>query len=114
MQALPFDILKVDRSFMSAAAAGDRRAVATIAAVGALASRLGVDVVAEGVEDLAELPSLRSLGCGYAQGYAIAAPMPPADIGAAMPPADIGAALLRQGSDGWVLSGGRAAAVLAT
>ena len=84
VQALPFDILKVDRSFVAAAAAGDKRAVATIAAVGALAVRLGVDVVAEGVEDLAQLPALRSLGCGYAQGYAIARPMEPGAIAAAL------------------------------
>ena len=39
VQALPFHILKIDRSFVAAAAGGDRRALATIAAVGALATR---------------------------------------------------------------------------
>ncbi len=82
--ALPFDILKIDRSFVAAAAYGDRRAVATIAAVCALAGRLDVDVVAEGVEDLAELTELTALGCTYAQGYALARPVPAAAVTAAL------------------------------
>lgn len=48
-------ILKVDRSLVAAAALGDRRAIATVAAVCALAARIGVDVVAEGVKNLAQL-----------------------------------------------------------
>ncbi|MCW2673303.1 MAG: Diguanylate cyclase protein [Frankiales bacterium] len=74
-QALPFDILKIDRSFVAAAATGDRGAVATISAVTALAQRLQVDVVAEGVEDLNQLPDLRRMGCAFAQGFALARPL---------------------------------------
>jgi diguanylate cyclase (GGDEF)-like protein len=74
-QALPFDILKIDRSFVAAAATGDRAALATISAVAALADRLQVDLVAEGVEDLAQLTDLSRLGCGFAQGYALARPL---------------------------------------
>lgn len=73
--ALPFDVLKIDRSFVAAAATGDQGALATISAVAALAQRLAVDVVAEGVEDLAQLPELLSLGCDQAQGYALARPL---------------------------------------
>ena len=74
-QSLPFDLLKIDRSFVAAAAAGDRAAVATISAVTALADQLQVDVVAEGVEDLGQLDDLVRLGCGLAQGYALARPL---------------------------------------
>ena len=75
VHALPFDILKVDRSFVAAAAAGDVKAQATIASVCVLAGRLGVDVVAEGVEDAGQVAALRELGCRYGQGYAYARPM---------------------------------------
>jgi EAL domain-containing protein (putative c-di-GMP-specific phosphodiesterase class I) len=92
--ALPFQILKVDRSFVSARAKGDRRALATIAAVCALADRLGVDVVAEGVEDVAELAELSALGCGYAQGFGLSRPISPAAVSEA---------LAAQGPAGWVL-----------
>ena len=78
--ALPFDVLKIDRSFVSAAAGGDKRAVATVAAVAALGERLGVDVVAEGVEDRTELGLLSQLGCGLAQGYALSRPLERATV----------------------------------
>jgi len=95
VQALPFDILKIDRSFVAAAAGGDRRGLATIAAVCALAERLGVDVVAEGVEDQRQLAELADLGCGYAQGYALARPMTGEHVRAA---------LATQPRQGWVLA----------
>ena len=94
VHALPFDILKVDRSFVSACRSGDRRAVATIAAVGALAAQLSVDVVAEGVEHCSELPALRALGCGFAQGYGLSRPLPACAVAAE---------LAVQGPDGWFL-----------
>ncbi len=93
-QALPFHILKVDRSFVAAAAEGDRRAIATIAAIGALAGRLDVDVVAEGVEDPGQLPALRQLGCGFAQGFALSRPVEPAVVRAALTPPRPGGWLL--------------------
>jgi diguanylate cyclase (GGDEF)-like protein len=86
VQALPFHILKIDRSFVAAAAAGDRRALATIAAVGALAERLDVDVVAEGVEDARQLGDLRSLGCGFAQGFGLCRPVEADVVRAALSP----------------------------
>ena len=83
-QALPFDILKIDRSFVSAAATGDSGALATISAVAALAQRLSVAVVAEGVEDLAQLPELLALGCAQAQGYALSRPLTAEQVTAAV------------------------------
>ncbi len=94
VQALPFDILKIDRSFVAAAAAGDRRALATVAAVGALARGLDVDVVAEGVEDTRQLADLRALGCGYAQGFGLSRPLEVDAVRAALDPPRPG---------GWVL-----------
>ena len=94
VQALPFHILKIDRTFVAAAATGDRRARATIAAVCALAEQLQVDVVAEGVEDLGQLLELRALGCGYAQGFGLSRPLPQAAVDTA---------LRQQGPQGWQL-----------
>jgi EAL domain-containing protein (putative c-di-GMP-specific phosphodiesterase class I) len=37
---------------------------------------LGLDVVAEGVETTAQLSALSGFGCGFAQGFVIARPMP--------------------------------------
>ncbi len=91
---LPFDILKVDRSFVAATAAGDRRAQATIAALCAFAARIQVDVVAEGVEDQGQLAQLIALGCNHAQGYGLARPMPAADVAVA---------LGRRDTTGWVV-----------
>ncbi|MCW2600872.1 MAG: hypothetical protein JWM02_2701 [Frankiales bacterium] len=94
VQALPFDILKIDRSFVAAAAIGDGRAIATIAAICALATRIDVDVVAEGLESKAQLAELTDLGCTYVQGFALAPPLLPTQVAAA---------LARQDEGGWVL-----------
>lgn len=75
VHTLPFHILKVDRSFVTAATAGDVKAQATVAAVCALAERLGVDVVAEGIEHPEQVAGLLALGCRHGQGYAYARPM---------------------------------------
>lgn len=75
VHALPFHVLKVDRSFVTAAAAGDVKAQATVAAVCTLAERLGVDVVAEGIEHPEQVAGLLALGCRHGQGYAYARPM---------------------------------------
>ena len=78
--ALPFDILKIDRSFVAASAAGDKRAKALVAAVAALGAGLGVDVVAEGVEDATAMQALTDLGCRFAQGFGLSRPLEPAVV----------------------------------
>ena len=45
-----------------------------------LATRLGWRVVAEGVENVADIPALRTAGCRYGQGYALGRPMPLDDL----------------------------------
>jgi hypothetical protein len=61
---------------VAAAAAGDRRSWAPIAAVRALAAGTGADVAAVGVgvESTAQLAQLRAVGVTYAQGYALSRP----------------------------------------
>jgi diguanylate cyclase (GGDEF)-like protein len=69
------DALKIDRSFV-AGLDTSREDTAIVDASIALASSLGLQVIAEGVEDLEQLHGLRQRGARYAQGYALARPMP--------------------------------------
>ena len=71
---LPVDALKIDKSFVSslAADAGNR---AIVKAVVDLGHSLGLEVVAEGVEDQQAWDVLAALGCDTAQGYFVAPPM---------------------------------------
>jgi sensor c-di-GMP phosphodiesterase-like protein len=66
--SLPVDLLKVDRSFVSAMA-DDGPGSAIVAAVLALAKTLDLGVVAEGVETLAQRSALVDLGVTAAQGW---------------------------------------------
>ena len=77
---LPIDALKVDRRFVSAMTR-DHRSEAIVRACIALAHDLGLEVVAEGVEDRETWELLRDLGCDTAQGYYIGAAMPLDDLG---------------------------------
>lgn len=75
LRDLPFDELKVDRSFVHGAGE-DRYLGAIFEAPAGMARRLGITMVAEGVEDQADWRFLRRVGCDLAQGYFIAKPMP--------------------------------------
>jgi EAL domain-containing protein (putative c-di-GMP-specific phosphodiesterase class I) len=68
LRRLPIDTLKIDRSFVSAMDShGDKRQIAEVVVM--LARTLGLEVVAEGVETLAELDILREMGSDFVQGY---------------------------------------------
>jgi EAL domain-containing protein (putative c-di-GMP-specific phosphodiesterase class I) len=41
-----------------------------------MAQALGLDVIAEGIEDHEQLAAMRALGCPHGQGYVFARPMP--------------------------------------
>lgn len=78
LQALPFDTLKLDRSFVRAAAEEDTAARRIVAAVVGLGQSLGLPVVAEGVEEEHDAEMLRVLGCDAAQGWLFGRPQPEA------------------------------------
>lgn len=67
--------LKIDRSFVTGVD-GDREQQKLVAAVLALAERLDLETLAEGVETAAEHAMLAQLGCRHVQGYVVARPMP--------------------------------------
>jgi diguanylate cyclase (GGDEF)-like protein len=73
--------LKLDRRFIAPLAGGARsRDSELVRATIELGHALGLEVVAEGVEDGASLELLRDLGCDIAQGYGIGRPVPAAQL----------------------------------
>jgi len=75
----PVDEVKVDRSFVRNLVV-DKRDRAIVRATVDLAHSLGLEVVAEGVEDEASLRLLTEMGSDRAQGYYISRPLPPSQL----------------------------------
>jgi diguanylate cyclase (GGDEF)-like protein len=77
LRRLPVNALKIDRSFV-----GELRApktldsgAAIVNAIVSIAKRLGLEVIAEGVETQAQLELLCTFGCDFAQGYHVGRPI---------------------------------------
>lgn len=70
---LPLDAIKLDRSFV-VQVEHDSNMLAVVEEVVRLARRLGLAVVAEGVETHSHLELLKRLECNYAQGYLFGRP----------------------------------------
>ncbi len=68
LHELPLDVLKIDRSFILNMR-DHRGYAAVVQAVLTMASHLGFEVIAEGVESEAQLASLVSLDCDFVQGF---------------------------------------------
>ena len=75
LKKLPVDTVKIDRSFISHLDT-DSSDEAIVAAILTLARNLGLHVVAEGVETLAQLQVLGRCGCEVAQGFYFSRPLP--------------------------------------
>ena len=67
------DIIKVDRALVQGCHL-DRTRLANVAGIVALGADIGVKVVVEGIECLAEVEALRSVGARFMQGYYFAKP----------------------------------------
>jgi EAL domain-containing protein (putative c-di-GMP-specific phosphodiesterase class I) len=78
LHRLPVDTLKIDRSFIGRIV-DDEPSSKIVAALGGLAQRLGMNVVAEGVETAAQVRALREMGFEYAQGYYFSRMVPEAE-----------------------------------
>ncbi len=79
LSRLPVDVLKIDRSFVSPS----RSATPDVTLVGAvlhIADALGLGVVAEGVETLAQQEHLLALGCTTGQGYLFSKPVTSGEV----------------------------------
>ncbi len=74
LHSFPFDVLKIDRSFVGRITEGDQP-LQIVRTIIELARVLGMDVVAEGIETREQYRLLREMGCRYGQGYLFARPM---------------------------------------
>lgn len=79
LRRFPFDMLKIDRSFVSGIGAGEEDS-AIVAATIALGQALGLKTIAEGVETEAQAAFLVRNGCDELQGYLFGRPVPFADL----------------------------------
>lgn len=75
LKNFPADILKIDKAFIDNIV-DDKRDEAIVEAMINLSHKLGIKVVAEGVENKNQLVKLEVFGCDYIQGYYFAKPMP--------------------------------------
>jgi EAL domain-containing protein (putative c-di-GMP-specific phosphodiesterase class I) len=73
LDGLPIDRLKVDRCFIAGLGSGGHDS-AVLAAVVDLAHKLGLRVVAEGVETVEELRAVGAMGCDEVQGFLLGRP----------------------------------------
>lgn len=73
LHRLPFDTLKIDRSFVNAVGpTGENSEI--LQTIISLAKNLKMKVIAEGIETESQLAVLQNLGCDYGQGYLLAKP----------------------------------------
>ncbi|HET9045982.1 MAG TPA: EAL domain-containing protein, partial [Casimicrobiaceae bacterium] len=79
LRRLPLNELKIDKSFVQRMARDASDAVIVRSTID-LAHNMGLDVVAEGVEDETTLERLRALGCDMVQGYFLCRPLVAADV----------------------------------
>lgn len=79
LRDLPFDELKIDQSFVHGAYNNNKLRAMFDHSLG-LAKQLGMNVVAEGIEDQADWDFVRKTECDITQGYFIARPMPATEL----------------------------------
>ena len=80
LKRYPFDTLKIDRSFIKDIAAADESSALTLAMI-AMAHSLGLKVVAEGIETMAQHRLLAEKGCDMGQGFLYSKPLAPSNLG---------------------------------
>ncbi|MFF3615423.1 aminotransferase class I/II-fold pyridoxal phosphate-dependent enzyme [Streptomyces sp. NPDC002580] len=74
LRDFPVDVLKIDKTFIDDIAL-DTRQVALVEGIVSLADTLGIQVIAEGIEDPAQRDLLAGMGCRFGQGFLFARPM---------------------------------------
>ncbi|ABA88592.1 response receiver sensor diguanylate cyclase/phosphodiesterase, PAS, GAF, PAS, PAS and PAS domain-containing [Syntrophotalea carbinolica DSM 2380] len=79
LRSFPVDSLKIDRSFILDIAS-DASSAAILNSIIAIAHTLGLQTVAEGVENNDQLALVANCGCNYIQGYLFSRPLPPEDF----------------------------------
>jgi len=80
LRRFPFNLVKIDRSFVADAGEAGNASGAIVRAVASLCAGLGMAATVEGVETEAQLAWLTAEGFAIAQGYLFGRPMPVADL----------------------------------
>jgi EAL domain-containing protein (putative c-di-GMP-specific phosphodiesterase class I) len=93
LKSFPIDTLKIDRSFV-AEMLTDHTTASIIEAIISMTRVLGLSVIAEGVEDYAQLAFLKQIGCDTVQGFYISGAIPADEFAKLLETFD-GAAFLR-------------------
>jgi EAL domain-containing protein (putative c-di-GMP-specific phosphodiesterase class I) len=93
LKSFPIDTLKIDRSFV-AEMLTDHTTASIIEAIISMTRILGLSVIAEGVEDHAQLAFLKQIGCDVVQGYYFSSAVPADEFAKLLATFD-GASLLR-------------------
>jgi len=75
LHSLPFDVLKIDRSFVERMTGANEQPLQIVRTIVELARVLGMDVVAEGIETTEQYELLRQLGCRFGQGFLFSRPV---------------------------------------
>ena len=75
LKILPVDVLKIDRSFVQSMCSQSQD-YAIVKSTVYLASELGIQVIAEGIETQAQVDKLRSVNCEMGQGFLFSKPLP--------------------------------------
>jgi EAL domain-containing protein (putative c-di-GMP-specific phosphodiesterase class I) len=75
LASFPIDTLKIDRSFVKAMCR-DPRSLKIVRAINQLAHGIGLDVVAEGIEEEEQLNELSTMGCELGQGFLFSRAVP--------------------------------------
>jgi diguanylate cyclase (GGDEF)-like protein/PAS domain S-box-containing protein len=78
LRELPFDVVKMDKSFVDGIADSEQR-LALADGIVQIARTLQLEVVAEGIESEVQRDLLTEMGCHYGQGYLLAMPMQPSE-----------------------------------
>ncbi|MFN2099706.1 EAL domain-containing protein [Altererythrobacter sp. MF3-039] len=76
IEKMHFSMIKIDRDFVQAAAAGSERSKAIVSAIVSLAQSLEIDVTAEGIEAEDQAEAMSLLGCSSFQGFLFGYPEP--------------------------------------
>ncbi len=79
LHQFPFDVIKLDKSFINAMDGGDRK-LAIVESIAAMANNLDMQIVAEGVETKQQLSQLNQFDYQFGQGYYFSKPLPLTDF----------------------------------
>ena len=79
LRELPFDVVKIDRSFVGAHR-GNPQSAKIVAAVISLGEAMGLTTVAEGIEQSTDADWLKAQGCNAGQGFLYSGPVPAAEV----------------------------------